>query len=132
MTSQSSVVVLKHRPRGPVQPEDFSVEAALIPDLTEGEVLVAARYITVDPYVRALLDDPNSFGSPVPLGGMPPGDMVAEVIRSRAPELPEGMLVVGRLGWRTHAVARPAALRLAGVHGVPVPTELSLLNSSGF
>jgi NADPH-dependent curcumin reductase CurA len=131
MTSRSSVVVLKRRPRGPVQPEDFSVETAPVPDPAEGEVLVAARYITVDPYVRAILDDPSFFGSPVPLGGVPPGDMVAEVIRSRAAEFPEGALIVGRLGWRSHAVARSAALRLAGMHGVPVPTELSLLSSSG-
>jgi NADPH-dependent curcumin reductase CurA len=114
-----------------VQPEDFSVEVASVPEPAEGEVLVAARYITVDPYVRAMLDDPSFFGSPIPLGGVPPGDMVAEVIRSRAAELPEGTLIVGRLGWRSHAVARSPALRLAGRHGVPVPTELSLLTSSG-
>jgi NADPH-dependent curcumin reductase CurA len=88
MTLQSSVVVLKHRSRGAWRPEDFSVEAAPVPDPAEGEVLVAARYITVDPYVRAMLDDSSSYRSPVPLGGVPPGDMVTEVVRRRAPIKP--------------------------------------------
>jgi NADPH:quinone reductase len=129
--TQASVVVLRHRPHGPAQLEDFGIDTTPMPEPAEGEVLVAARYITVDPYVRALLDDPSVLGSPIRLGGIPPGDMVAEVVRSRAPDFPDGALVVGRLGWRSHAVAHPAALRRAGVHGVPMQAELSLLSTAG-
>jgi NADPH-dependent curcumin reductase CurA len=128
---QASVVVLRRRPHGPAQLEDFGMDTISMPEPAEGEVLVAARYITVDPYVRALLDDPSVLASPVPLGGVPPGDMLAEIVRSRVPDLPEGVLVVGRLGWRSHAIARPAALRRAGVHGLPAQAELSLLSTAG-
>jgi NADPH-dependent curcumin reductase CurA len=129
--ADSRAVVLRRRPQGAARAEDFDVVDVPPQRPGDGQVVVAARYLSVDPYVRCLLDDPSLYGTPVALGAVPPGDMVGEVVESRDPDLRPGTLVVGRLGWRTHAVADARALRRAGCHGVAAEAELALLGSAG-
>ena len=71
-------VVLARIPDGAPTPEDFDVVDAEAPGVGEGEVRLAVRSLSLDPYQR------GSLGG---LGDVPPGRAVGEVLESRCPEV---------------------------------------------
>eukprot|EP00057_Strongylocentrotus_purpuratus_P020606 XP_011675080.1 PREDICTED: prostaglandin reductase 1 isoform X3 [Strongylocentrotus purpuratus] len=91
---------------GDVKETNFRLEATLIPAPNEGEVLLEALYLTVDPYMRV-------WG--VQEGEPMVGEQVAKVIASRDNNIAVGSLVQAQSGWTTHSVAK-------GSDVTPVPT----------
>ena len=137
-------VVLRAHPRGHVQPSDFAVESQDVPVIGDGEFLVRAIYVSVDPMLRLFID-------PVPLGGgmppMPPGTTipgpaVGEVVESNHPEFKIGDLVEGRFGWQNYAVSTGVGVQRVnprlggpenalGIGGLPGFTAYVGLNAAG-
>lgn len=63
-----------------------------------GEMLVRNHYLSLDPYMRGMMSDRDSYAEPIPLGGVMVGATIAEVL-----EFPARRLCQGRLGddlWR--------------------------------
>ena len=102
-----------------------------LPEPGGGEVLVAARYVSIDPYVRTLVDPANPYGAPLALGAVIPGDIAGAVVASRNSAWPEGALVAGRQGWRSHSLSDGANLRALDPALGPLPLHLSVFSSSG-
>ena len=73
----------------------------------------------------------KSYATPVPLGGVMPGESVAVVIASNHPAYSEGDIVVARTGWRTQAVLDGADLRKLDPAVAPVTTALGVLGMPG-
>lgn len=124
-------VALRRRPSGAPTPEDFEIVEESLPDPAPGEVLVEARLLSIDPYVRTMIDAANPYGTPTPLGQTITGDMAGEVIASSDPAFRVGDLVAGRLGWASHGLGRAAALRHLDPALGPLPLHLALFGSSG-
>ena len=82
-----------------------------MPEPLEGQVLVATKFLSLDPYMRGRMNDAESYAPPVNVGGVMEGEVVAEVVRSRHPSFSQGELVQGRIGWRTHAAVAPRDLQ---------------------
>jgi NADPH-dependent curcumin reductase len=99
-------VILAARPKGLPRPGDFRLETGPMPELLEGQVLVATKFLSLDPYMRGRMNDTESHAPPVNVGGVMAGEVVAEVVRSRHPSFSRGELVQGRIGWGTHASRR--------------------------
>ena len=78
-------VVLAARPKGLPRAGDFRLEAGPLPELLEGQVLVATRFLSLDPYMRGRMNAAQSYAPPVNAGGVMEGEVVAEVVRSRHP-----------------------------------------------
>ena len=127
----TTAVAFKRRPVGRPVPEDFEIVQGPLPEPGDGEVLVASRYVSIDPYVRTQIDPANPYGEPLALGATIPGDIAGEVIASRNGAWPEGTLVVGRLGWRSHGLSDGANLRALDPALGPLPLHLGVLSSSG-
>jgi NADPH-dependent curcumin reductase CurA len=87
------------RPTGEPVPDDFTLVTVPMPTPGEGQVLVEAIYLSVDPYMRELMD----WGGWEHGAGLE-GRTIGRVIESRAPSLPAGTPVFHRQGWSTHAL----------------------------
>ena len=98
----------------------------------DGQVLVRARYLSLDPYMRGRMSDAPSYAPPVEVGGVMVGATVGEVVDSRAPALEPGDVVLGYSGWQRYGVARADLLRkLDPEDDVPVTTALGVLGMPG-
>ncbi|WP_298671993.1 NADP-dependent oxidoreductase [uncultured Sphingomonas sp.] len=95
---------LKSRPSG--MPEDGNFALLDLPSapLGEGQVRVANRWLSVDPYMRGRMNDVKSYVPPFALGEPMQGGAVGEVVESRNADLPVGAKVQHMLGWREEAV----------------------------
>lgn len=100
-------VVLRHHPHGAMRASDFGIEDQTVPAIGDGEFLVRALYVSVDPMLRLFIDPAPLGGKmpPMPLGTTIPGPAVGEVLKSRHPEFAVGTIVEGRFGWQHFAVS---------------------------
>ena len=105
---------LAARPNGMPVTADFALIDQTLPELKDGEIRVANRWLSVDPYMRGRMNDVKSYVPPFQLGEPMQGGAIGEVVESRAEGLPVGTLVSHMAGWRDEAVL-PAA------HVQPLP-----------
>jgi NADPH-dependent curcumin reductase CurA len=121
-------IVLTSRPSGLPTEANFQLTETDRPDLADGQVRVRNLFISVDPYMRARMNDVKSYVPPFRLGEPLEGGAVGTVIESRSPDLSEGDLVLHMLGWRDEAVL-PArsAQKVAAVPGLSPSAYLGVL-----
>jgi hypothetical protein len=91
-------------PVGIPQPADFEVEVVDLPDLSEGEIVVANRFISVDAGVRDRLSR-DSYARRAEPGEVIDGFAVGEVLASLNDQFQAGDLVSSANGWRRHYVS---------------------------
>ena len=125
-------VVLAARPKGLPRTDDFRLEAGPMPVPLDGQVLVATKFLSLDPYMRGRMNDTESYAPPVNLGGVMEGEVVAEVVQSRHPAFNRGELVQGRIGWRSHAAVAAGELGRVETGSNPPETSLGVLGMPGF
>ena len=123
---------LAARPHGEPTPDDFRLVEQEHPDPAEGEVVVRMLVMSVDPYMRGRMRDAPSYSPPWRLGEVMKGGAVGRVVTSRAPEVPEGSLVLTDAGWRDVAVlsAREVTV-LPELPGIPPSYHLGVLGMPG-
>ena len=84
--------VLKHHFSGFPKNEDFEFVEDTMPPLKDGEILMDALFMSVDPYMR-----------PYVMRMSPPftmiGSGVYKIRESRDPDFPQGGTVVANIGW---------------------------------
>jgi NADPH-dependent curcumin reductase CurA len=127
-----SQIVLASRPEGLPVPSNFRLETGAIPAPAEGQILLKTTYLSLDPYMRGRMNDAESYVSPVDIGGVMDGEVVAEVVQSRHPAYHGGELVQGRIGWRTHAAVAPDQVKRVETGTNPPTTALGVLGMPGF
>jgi NADPH-dependent curcumin reductase len=125
-------VVLASRPTGAPVAENFRLERRPMPAPADGELLVRARYLSLDPYMRGRMSDAKSYAKPVEIGEPMEGETVAEVVESRHPDYRPGDIVQARIGWQTHAAISAAGLRRVDPDLAPITTALGVLGMPGF
>ncbi|XP_043510637.1 prostaglandin reductase 1-like isoform X1 [Frieseomelitta varia] len=99
MVKVKRFVVVKHFQNDP-KPSDLQLVEEELPDLQNGEFLVQAEYLSVDPYMRV-------YTQRYPIGITMIGSQVAKIIESKNTEFPVGERIIGYLGWRTHSIINP-------------------------
>ncbi|MES2130604.1 MAG: NADP-dependent oxidoreductase, partial [Pseudomonadota bacterium] len=100
--------------------------------LLEGEVLIAARYFSVDPYMRIGQSTKPTYDTEAhPLDTVQQGGVVAQVLASKAPAFAEGDWVRSYSGWQTHAKVHASALTRIDPDAAPVTTALGVLGMPG-
>ena len=132
MTDSYQQIVLASRPAGAPVAQNFRLECGPMPTPADGEILVRARYLSLDPYMRGRMNDAKSYAKPVEIGAVMEGETVAEVIQSRSPQFRPGDLVQAPTGWRTHAAIGAAGLRRVDPGLAPITTALGVLGMPGF
>ena len=122
---------LKARPQGMPKHTDFAMidldQAALAP----GEVRVANRWLSVDPYMRGRMNDVKSYVPPFELGKAMQGGAVGEVIESADDAFKSGDMVLHMAGWRDEAVVPAAQIQKLPALDVPPQAFLGQLGMPG-
>ncbi|MGE0716228.1 MAG: NADP-dependent oxidoreductase [Alphaproteobacteria bacterium] len=125
-------IVLAERPvmRAP-RADDFRLVEGPLPTPGEGEALVRTVYLSLDPYMRGRISAAQSYARGVEPGETMVGEVVGEVVESKAPGLKPGDVVRGHLGWQSHAVAPAKALRRIAPANFPLSYHLGVLGMPG-
>lgn len=131
MPETNLAILLARRPVGAPVPEDFSVVEQPVPQPAAGEVLVRARFLSLDPYMRGRMSDAKSYAAPVALGAVMEGATVGEVVSSHAPGFSPGDVVMGGQGWQRFCVVPAEKLRKIDGGEVPLERNLGLLGMPG-
>ena len=127
MTSTLTAVRQVRRPQGEPSREDFAFVTESLPRPVAGQVLVENVYLSVDPYMRELMD----WGG-WELGAGLEGRTLGRVVESREPALPVGTTVLHRHGWCTHALLTAAdARQITEAADVPLSAFLGILGGTG-
>jgi len=127
-------IVLAARPQGEPGPEHFRLEAAPVPAVAEGQVLVRHHFLSLDPYMRGRMNDSRSYAAPQPLGEVMIGGTAGQVLQSRHPGFVEGDFVVGMGGWQEQAVVdpgEPGTLRKVDTVRIPLSAYLGAVGMPG-
>lgn len=125
-------IVLARRPAGLPVAEDFQLQRLPIPEPGEGEVLLRNQFLSLDPYMRNLMDEVGPVYAPsVRLGEPMVGATISTVVRSRHPDFREGQRVLAYAGWQECAVSDGGDL--VAVDGIDPPSlALGGLGMPGF
>ena len=123
-------VVLASRPEALPTAENFNLVEAPVPVPGDGEVLVRAKYLSLDPYMRGRMRDAKSYAPPLAINEVMTGGVVGEVVQSNDAALAPGDLVEGVLGWQDYAAAKAKHLRKVG-NVEPASLALGVLGMPG-
>ena len=95
---------LASRPNGTPTHADFALVDLPSMPLEPGQLRIANRWLSVDPYMRGRMNDVKSYTPPFVLGEPMQGGAVGEVVESTADGFAAGDLVLHMAGWRDEAV----------------------------
>ena len=119
--------VLADYPKGMPNESHFCLQENVdVPAIKDGEILVHARYLSVDPYMRGRIAPGANYAAGVVPGGLMQGGGVGEVIESRSPAYREGDVIETRdFGWQEYAVLGPES-NITKVDPALAPIQSSL------
>lgn len=99
-------ITLAARPKGRPTLQDFRLEEAPVPTPAEGQVLLRTLYLSLDPYMRNLMEEVGpGYAPPVVLGSHMVGGTVSQVVTSRHPQWRAGQIVLADAGWQDYALS---------------------------
>ncbi|GAA5218486.1 NADP-dependent oxidoreductase [Corallincola platygyrae] len=120
------------RPAAEVSVNNYRLEEqALDTELANNEVLIANRYISVDPYMRIQQSAKNNWEAPHPLNTLQQAGVVAQVVSSRSELFRPGDWVTAYTGWELFSKVHQNALLKLDPAMAPVTTALGVLGMPG-
>ena len=129
----NKAIVLASRPPagGRASLDNFALVESEIGAPGPGQVLVRHEFLSLDPYMRARMDDARSYAASQEIGQPMIGGTVGEVIASNNPRFAVGDKVVGMGGWRTYSLDDGGLLRKLDAPAVPIQAWLGALGMPG-
>lgn len=124
---------LARYPEGLPKPDDWVLEEGPVPEPGPGQMLLAARFLDVAPYMRGRISPAKNYAAGVSPGELMLGGGIGEVVRSNAPGFAPGDLVVSDFdfGWQDYAVLTPARVRRIDTALAPPECWLDVLGLNG-
>jgi NADPH-dependent curcumin reductase CurA len=124
--------VLRSRPQGMPQAEDFELREESLPELADNQFLVRNLYLSCDPAQRSWLAR-DTYVPKIAIGETMRAGAAGRVVASRHAAFKEGDVVFGMFGWQDYAVSDGRGFvdvtKLPG--SVPIPLCLSALGLTG-
>ncbi|MCL5244569.1 NADP-dependent oxidoreductase [Cellulophaga sp. 20_2_10] len=125
-------ILLKNRPVGKPSVSDFEfVTDESDVKIKDGELLLEATYVSVDPYLRGRMSDAKSYVPPFELNKPVHSGVVAKVLASKNDKFKEGDFVSGMLDWKTKQVSNGEGLLKVDGSKAPLSTYLGVLGMTG-
>lgn len=126
------VINLKQRPVGTPTLADFELkEQEKERSISEGEILLETKYLSVDPYLRGRMSDAKSYIPPFEVGKPLSSGIVAEVIQSNNKKYTPGDFVAGMLAWKTQQISNGEGMQKIDPTRAPLSTYLGILGMTG-
>jgi NADPH-dependent curcumin reductase CurA len=125
-------VLLKSRPAGIPQAENFEIVDAPAPQMADRQFLVRNEFLSVEPAMRGWVSAVANYSTPVGIGEVMRSFTTGTVIASRHPGFAEGDRVMGMLGWQQYAVSDGANItRKVKETDLPLSLSLGVLGLNG-
>jgi len=123
---------LKKRPVGTPTLSDFEfAETDVNPSISDGQLLLEAKYISVDPYLRGRMNDAKSYVPPFNLDEPISSGVVAEVVESKNSNFSKGDFVSGLLQWKEKQVSTGEGLQKIDKSKAPLSAYLGIVGMTG-
>jgi len=133
---KNTCAILSSRPDDYPRAEHFSLSNCPLPALSEGQVRVKNRYLSIDPAMRGWVSDERNYLEPVAIGEVMRSLAVGEVAASRHPDYQVGEHVTGWFGWQQVANVEAAQI-IRKIHeqnhiqAPPLSSSLGVLGLNG-
>ncbi len=115
-----------------VGPEHYEMHNAVLnAELNDDQVIVAARYISVDPYMRINQAKQQTWMDPHPLNVVQSAAAVGQVVQSASAQYQLGDWVQCYSGWQRLAKLHVSAISKIDVEAAPAPSYLHALGMPG-
>ncbi len=132
MSIESKYVALKeYIPMGNPSLSHFDLKSETISLKNNDEVLVANKWISVDPYMRARMTERKNYKPPFEIGKPMEGTAIGEIIESKSNNFKKGDFVLSEFGWRDNFIANSDSLKKINPINVPIQTYLGPLGFTG-
>jgi NADPH-dependent curcumin reductase len=115
MTEVNHRILLRARPTGIPQPDNFIADSVPLRAPAADEVLLETIFLSIDPAMRSWMSDGPGYQPAVALGAVMRGGGIARVLESRADGFRPGELVQARLGWQSHPTLPAKYLQKADI-----------------
>ncbi|XP_018335847.1 prostaglandin reductase 1-like [Agrilus planipennis] len=83
--------------QGEPKENDFQMVEETLPSIKDGEYLVEAVFLSVDPYMRA-------YAHNIPEGSLMVGGQIGKILESKNSKFPVGKYVFGDFGWCSYTI----------------------------
>jgi NADPH-dependent curcumin reductase CurA len=129
--------LLASYPEGLPTPENWSMDLQPVSDPGPGQILVKAKWLSVDPYMRGRMSSAAGYTKGVSIGEVMQGGGVGEVVASNHPAWKVGDIAESlSFGWQEWSVLTPDIFGPAGVNRIdpklaPIESSLSWLGMPG-
>lgn len=136
MTRTNTSYHLAERPKPDLIPgktfEKRTNPAPTADQLKDGEVLVEALYLSLDPAMRPMLNDVRSYVPPVQIGELMRGTAISRVLASKSPKAKQGDFVNASIGWQEVGILADSAFEVVQIpEGSKVTDALGVLGLTG-
>ncbi|MEO8669684.1 MAG: NADP-dependent oxidoreductase [Tahibacter sp.] len=132
MTTTFRALHLAARPQAEPKNSDFELRTTTAPELQDGQLQIATRYISIDPAMRVWMSEQKSYWPPVALGEVMRASAIGEVVDSKNAKFPAGVWVSGMLGVQDGLVSDGKGLRAFDPRQLPDPAwALSIFGGTG-
>jgi NADPH-dependent curcumin reductase CurA len=128
---------LKQYPEGMPTLDNWTMDEQRVPDPGPGQILVKAKWLSVDPYMRGRMSPATNYTKGVEIGELMQGGGVGEVVASNHPKWKAGDIAESMsFGWQEWSVLTPEVSGPAGVNRIdpnlaPIESSLSWLGMPG-
>jgi NADPH-dependent curcumin reductase CurA len=131
MTRVNAQCRLAARPVGLPKASDWDYVEEPAPEPGDGQFLVEVEYISLDPAMRAWMNDVRSYIPPVGIGEVMRAAGIGRVVESRHPDHQVGDCVNGVFGVQRYALSDGGGVTPVDTSLAPPPVHLGTLGLSG-
>lgn len=124
-------VLLAARPKGAVEESHFRFVETEIPHAGDGQFVMRAHYLSLDPYMRGRMDEAKSYAKKAEVGEVMVGTAVGEVVESRHEKFKVGDFVETRTGWQVYGLSDGGGVRKIDPAYVPISAYLGAVGMPG-
>lgn len=125
-------IVLAERPVGLPDENTLKLDEAEVPQAGDGQMLLRTVYLSLDPYMRGRMNDTKSYATPVQIGEVMTGQVVAEVVSSGVDGFAAGDHVLHGSGWQDYAISDGTGVLNLGKHPQNPSWSLGILGMPGY
>lgn len=123
--------VLAARPEGMVKASDFNISDDEVREINDGEILVAIKYLSLDPALRGWMNEGTTYIKGVEIGAVMRCFSAGEIVQSKNDSFAVGDHVSGLLGAQSFAISDGKGLTKCDLTKGPLTWHLGVLGMPG-
>ena len=125
--------LLDKRPSGMPEDDCWKLHQEAVTSLEKNEILIEAKYLSIDPYMRGRMNEGASYAAPTKIGETMAGETVGIVVESKSNIFKVGDKVCAHMGWQTYIKTKdtnPVLLKVPE-SSIPLSTYLGTVGMPG-